>query len=199
MSGIWGPPVAHRTPPHEGQVSRTGFLKPSHLAKAPRSQKGPGWETLSPRTEVHSREGLRLPTTRFAPKSPQRQDHLCLLPGDCGQPSTCSRLSLLAHPRLCTPQADFRATGKQHCLALRLPTLRPSSASEAEEQRLPPRKKSSFPEQTCCATKSGHHLNPATQETEAQRPPTTCQAPVQPTQWMTPNICPSPNPQNLWI
>lgn len=141
MSGIWGPPVAHRTPPHEGQVSRTGFLKPSHLAKAPRSQKGPGWETLSPRTEVHSREGLRLPTTRFAPKSPQRQDHLCLLPGDCGQPSTCSRLSLLAHPRLCTPQADFRATGKQHCLALRLPTLRPSSASEAEEQRLPPRRR----------------------------------------------------------
>ena len=70
MSGIWGPPVAHRTPPHEGQVSRTGFLKPSHMAKAPRSQKGPGWETLSPRMEVHSKRRPEAPNNAVCPQVP---------------------------------------------------------------------------------------------------------------------------------
>lgn len=76
-------PVARKTSPHEGQVSTTGFLKPSHLAKAFGSQKGPGWEMLKPGTKFIPRESLKLPAAAwFTPKSPQWLDHLCLFPGD---------------------------------------------------------------------------------------------------------------------
>lgn len=76
-------PVARKTSPHEGQVSTTGFLKASHLAKAFGSQKGPGWEMLKPGTKFIPRESLKLPAAAwFTPKSPQWLDHLCLFPGD---------------------------------------------------------------------------------------------------------------------
>lgn len=89
------------TGPH--LLSRTGFLKPSHLAKAHRSQKGPGWEKLSPGTEVHSKRRPEAPNNAACPQVPQRPDHLCPFPGDRGQPSTPSRPSLLTHPRLHSP------------------------------------------------------------------------------------------------
>lgn len=46
--------AAQKTPPHEGQVSKTGLLMLSHLAKgAHRSQKDPGGKMLRPKKEIH--------------------------------------------------------------------------------------------------------------------------------------------------
>ena len=67
-------------------MSRTGFLKPSHLAKAGQvkgpegSQKGPGWEMLSPGTEVHSKRRPEAANNAVCPQVPPEARPLLPLP-----------------------------------------------------------------------------------------------------------------------
>lgn len=65
--------AARKTPPHEGQGSKTGLLMLSHLAKeAFRSQKDPGGKMLRPERKFILREGLKLPAAWLTPKSQPR-------------------------------------------------------------------------------------------------------------------------------